>query len=313
MMDEPYLARLTVALIDGVEQLDPARRDRHAAFVRSKQQPDGGFPGREGGSDLYYTGFALRTLAVLQSLSPEICEPCGAFLKSRMTQPAGVVDFFSLLVSCYLVPVGGGPDLLSSAPADWKDRVGGVLESCRTPDGGYGKVPGAHAGSTYTSFLLALAYQLLDRPIPAPDRLASFIRGRLRDDGGFVEIAQMKRSGTNPTAAGIGTLQILGQLTSADADSVTELLARLPSPHEGGYRANDRIPVADLLSTFTATWTLHQLGCGDAVDWRRVLTYVESLEQPRGGFTGGLWDESPDIEYTFYGLGTLGLAAGRPK
>jgi geranylgeranyl transferase type-2 subunit beta len=94
---------------------------------------------------------------------------------------------------------------------------------------------------------------------------------------------------------------------------VTELLARLPSPHEGGYRANDRIPVADLLSTFTATWTLHQLGCGDAVDWRRVLTYVESLEQPRGGFTGGLWDESPDIEYTFYGLGTLGLAAGRPK
>ena len=28
-----------------------------------------------------------------------------------------------------------------------------------------------------------------------------------------------------------------------------------------------------------------------------------------GGFRGGLWDEHTDVEYTFYGLGTLALAA----
>ena len=28
-----------------------------------------------------------------------------------------------------------------------------------------------------------------------------------------------------------------------------------------------------------------------------------------GGFRGGLWDEQTDVEYTFYGLGTLALAA----
>ena len=93
-----------------------------------------------------------------------------------MTGSAGVIDFFSLVVSCYLVPMGGGPDILADAPADWRNRVAGTLASFRTPDGGYGKTPGAPFGSTYTSFLVALCLQLLDRPIPAPDRLTEFVR-----------------------------------------------------------------------------------------------------------------------------------------
>ena len=50
------------------------QRDRHATFVRSAQAPDGGFTDRHGGADLYYTGFALRSLAVLDALTPAICE-----------------------------------------------------------------------------------------------------------------------------------------------------------------------------------------------------------------------------------------------
>ena len=37
--------------------------------------------------------------------------------------------------------------------------------------------------------------------------------------------------------------------------------------------------------------------------------YVRECERPIGGFRGGLWDEQADVEYTFYGLGTLALAA----
>ncbi|MFO0938752.1 MAG: prenyltransferase/squalene oxidase repeat-containing protein [Gemmataceae bacterium] len=308
MTDEPYLTRLTLRLLDGMEKLDESTKRPHVDFLKRRQLPDGGFPGREGGSDLYYTGFALRSLAVLQALSPEICEPCGAFIKTRMTSSAGVVDFFSLLVSCYLVPVGGGPDVLGSAPADWKDRVAQLLETFRTKDGGYGKVPNAHAGSTYTSFLVALAYQLLDRPIPEPVRLIEFVRGRKREDGGFVEIAAMKRSGTNPTAAGVGILQMLEAFDAETKESVSTFLAALPSSFEGGFRANDRIPVADLLSTFTGSWSLDQLGESHRVNWERQREYAESLQLPDGGFKGGLWDEAADVEYTFYGLGTLALA-----
>lgn len=306
---EPYLTRLTVRLVDGIEKLDPDLRAKHAAFIRDRQQADGGFPGREGGSDLYYTGFALRSLAVLQALSPEICEPCGRFLQSRLTSSAGVVDFFSLLVSCYLVPLGGGPDVLAAAPADWKDRVAATLESFRTSDAGYGKVPGAKSGSTYTSFLVSLALQLLDRPIPDPHALIAFVKSRRRDDGGYVEIAAMKRSGTNPTAAGVGVLQILDAFEDEAKERVASFLAALPSKFEGGMRANDRIPVADLLSTFTGAWTLDQLGAIDRVNLTALREYAESCEHGPGGFKGGLWDEVPDVEYTFYGLGVLALAA----
>src|SRR5262245_51343931 len=215
MTEVPYLPRLTALLADGLSRLPAARRERHADYLLAAQNPDGGFSGREGGSDLYYTGFALRSLAVLQVLSPEVCGKTAGFLRERMTGSAGVVDFFSLVVSCYLVPLGGGPDVLADAPADWPDRVAATLETFRTPDGGYGKTPGAPYGSTYTSFLVTLCLQLLDRPIPEPDRLAAFVKSRRRDDGGYVEISAMKRSGTNPTAAGVGLLQLLGELDDA--------------------------------------------------------------------------------------------------
>jgi geranylgeranyl transferase type-2 subunit beta len=306
---EPYLTRLTTRLLDGVERLPADVRERNTTYLLEAQNADGGFSGREGGSDLYYTGFALRSLAVLQALNPEVCGKAAGFLRTKLTGSAGVVDFFSLVVSCYLVPVGGGPDVLADAPPDWRDRVAGTLETFRTPDGGYGKTPGAPYGSTYTSFLVALCLQLLDRPIPQSDRLAAFVKSRRRADGGYVEISAMRRSGTNPTAAGVGLLQILGDLDDADRAGTADFLAALPSPFEGGLRANDRIPAADLLSTFTGGWTLDQIGAADRLDWEKVQSYAEECERPIGGFRGGLWDEQTDVEYTFYGLGTLALAA----
>jgi geranylgeranyl transferase type-2 subunit beta len=307
--EEPYLTRLTNRLLDGIERLPADVRERNTTYLLEAQNPDGGFSGREGGSDLYYTGFALRSLAVLQALNPDLCGKAAGFLRQKMTGSAGVVDFFSLVVSCYIVPFGGGPDVLADAPPDWRDRVANTLETFRSPDGGYGKTPGALYGSTYTSFLVALCLQLLDRPIPAPERLAKFVRSRRREDGGYVEISAMKRSGTNPTAAGVGLLQILGELDETAKAGTADFLAGLPSSFEGGLRANDRIPAADLLSTFTGGWTLDQLGAANRLDWEKVRSYAEECERPIGGFRGGLWDEQTDVEYTFYGLGTLALAA----
>jgi len=226
---EPYLVRLTNRLLEGVERLPADVRARTARYLLEAQNPDGGFSGREGGSDLYYTGFALRSLAVLQALNADVCGKAAGFLRSKLSGSAGVVDFFSLVVSCYLVPLGGGPDVLSDAPLDWKDRVASTLESFRSPDGGYGKTPAAPHGSTYTSFLVTLCLQLLGKPTPDGERLAVFVRSRRRPDGGYVEISAMKRSGTNPTAAGVGLLQILGGMTDDERRETADFLAVLPS------------------------------------------------------------------------------------
>jgi geranylgeranyl transferase type-2 subunit beta len=309
MGPEPYLQRLTARLVDGLDRLSEAFRARHAAWLRANQNPDGGFSGREGGSDLYYTGFALRGLAVLQGLTPEISTRAAGYLRQRMSESASVIDLFSLLVSCVLVQIGGGPDVLADSPADWPDRVAATLETFRTPDGGYAKAAGATSGSTYHSFLVALTLQLLDRPIPQPDQLVTFVRGRRREDGGYVEAPAMRRSGTNPTAAGVGILQLTGALDATEREAAASFLLKLPSPLEGGFRANDRIPTADLLSTFTGAWTLAQLDALEQLDAHAVFSYAQALEVKSGGFRGGLWDNVTDVEYTFYGLGVFGLLA----
>jgi geranylgeranyl transferase type-2 subunit beta len=303
-----YLEKLTGRLIDGVDRLPAAFRERHGRWIKSWQHADGGFPGREGGADLYYTGFALRSLAVLQQLDAQTCERTAVFLRSRMYGHGSVIDLFSLLVSAFLVQLGGGPDVLADAPPDWPDRVAATLETHRHTDGGYSKSPGGTSGSTYTTFLVALALEILGKAVPDPDRAVAFVQSRYRD-GGFVEIPQMKRAGANPTAAAVGTLQVLSALDDSTRAGVAEFLVRLVVPEEGGLRANDRIPTADLLSTFTASWTLAEVGAFDRLDHAALGRYVELVEGSDGGFRGGLWDAGFDVEYTFYGIGVLGLLA----
>jgi geranylgeranyl transferase type-2 subunit beta len=77
---------------------------------------------------------------------------------------------------------------------------------------------------------------------------------------------------------------------------------------EGGLQANTRVPFADGLSTFTGLLTVQDLGLADVLDTGRVRQFVETaLEFPTGGFRAASWDEAADVEYTFYGLGTLAL------
>jgi len=76
---------------------------------------------------------------------------------------------------------------------------------------------------------------------------------------------------------------------------------------EGGLLANSRIPVADLLSTFTGCLTLADLDHIDVLQVAAALSYARSLAHPDGGFLAGVWDEERDVEYSFYGVGTLAL------
>jgi len=59
-----YLERLTLRLTIGAAQLPSDVQQRHAEYVLSQQRSDGGWAGREGDSDLYYTSFALRSLVI---------------------------------------------------------------------------------------------------------------------------------------------------------------------------------------------------------------------------------------------------------
>ena len=92
-----YLTNLTLRLARGVSHLEPNLRERYVAFVRERQREDGGFGGRDGTSDLYYTGFALRGLALCGELSGPVAERAAKYLEGRLTGQAPIVDFLSLI------------------------------------------------------------------------------------------------------------------------------------------------------------------------------------------------------------------------
>ncbi len=302
-----YLIQLADRVAKGLKQISAERIARHRGFLLSQQTDSGGFKGREGDADLYYTGFAVRALAVSGGMDAECSRRVAEYLRTIDPLTLGVIDLLSWLYSALVVQTSDGTDLLRELPQDFVPRVMATIENNRTADGGYAKSNEGALGSTYQSFMVALTYELLGQKLPRRNAMVQFLFDRQRDDGGFVEIAPMKRSGTNPTAAAVALLRQLNAIESDIADDVLGFLTDVVST-EGGFQANTRIPFADGLSTFTGLLTAHDLGRRDLLPPDKILDWVtKSLELPSGGFRGASWDQQADVEYSFYGLGILGL------
>lgn len=322
-MPLPYLIELGDRLRRGLATLPSEVRARHRDFFLSKQLPDGGFAGREHDlagnplfedgvqADLYYTSFAVRGLAALGLLDQSHAVSISHWLQRQAGRPTNIIDLLSWLSAALAVQVAGGVDPLAGAPPDWPDRLALLLERFRVADGGYAKRHGGTVGSTYHTFLAVLCYDLIGRPIPDPAQIAAFIRGRQREDGGFVEIDAMQRSGTNPTAAAIATLKVLSGLDAEICQRTAEFLVAVRGD-DGGLQANTRIPFSDTLSTFTGYLTAHDIGRAELLPSLPLKRYLDALEVPTGGYLAAGWDRLPDVEYSFYGLGIAALLSERP-
>jgi geranylgeranyl transferase type-2 subunit beta len=304
-----YLTSLTLRLAAGAMRLPEEVRRRHEAFLAAAQNDDGGFPGRQGPSDLYYTGFALRALAMLGGLPDPLADAASRFLQQGLREHLASIDFYSLVFSAVLLEILSGRDVFAAAGRDRRETVTGTLNRLRRDGGGYAKNDRSPHSSTYHTFLAAACKQLVGLPLDDAPEMIELIRSRRRDDGGFVELGQLRQSGTNPTAAAIGLLRLADALNDPIRQGAVAFLVGMQNA-EGGLRANARIPAADLLSTFTGLATLADLDAPAAIDLPRARQYVEALEPSAGGFRGGVWDDTADVEYTFYGLGSLAILAG---
>ncbi len=130
-----------------------------------------GFFGRERGSDLYYTAFALRGLAMLDGLDrPNDLQRVADYLIQQAGRVLSIVDVVSWLYSLAMVQAAGAG---LSVPIDFTDdrvadQLSQLLESYRTDDGGYVKSAGGALGSVYHSFLVVLIYEFLVAKCPHP-------------------------------------------------------------------------------------------------------------------------------------------------
>jgi len=299
----------------GLARLPEAFRALHADYVRRKRNPDGGFPGRSDGSDVYYTAFAARAAEVLDIPDGSLWQGIARHLEGG-DAPVDLIAAVSWLDAARLATSDGRAALSARAVARVRRAAADLLRTGRAPGGGYPAVPNGPS-SVYHTFLAYLCRDLLGECAdPAGKDVPFLLRCRCAD-GGFADREGGPAGGTNPTAAAVAVLARGGSLDAKTAGAATGFLLSMQRG-DGGFAAGAGAASTDLLSTFTALLTLSDLGRLRRAKLAAAGRYVRALLDPGGGFRAGPEDGCTNIEYTFYGLGTLGLLAdeashGRPR
>jgi len=102
IMQSLYLDLLDDTLRSAVRDASLSFVEAQTRFVAERQQPDGGFRGRQGGSDAYYSDFALRCLTLLAPDHPA-WEHVKDYVALQSPAPRTVVECFSILNMCRML------------------------------------------------------------------------------------------------------------------------------------------------------------------------------------------------------------------
>ncbi|MGI9243563.1 MAG: prenyltransferase/squalene oxidase repeat-containing protein [Verrucomicrobiales bacterium] len=260
-------------------------------FVRSQQAADGGFCDRDGGSDLYYTSFAIDSLTALQAELP--ADRLRVYLEGF-----GDGDGLDFVHLCCLARCWSALDVKCG-------RVGDVLarlEGYRAGDGGYNQARDADFGSAYGSFLAYGAYADHGQLPPAEEGILESLGGLADDDGSWANDRELPITNVPATGAAV---TVLRNFRRPIPDSTGPWLLSAVHPG-GGFLPFPGAPMPDLLSTAVALHALDGLQISFAQHREACLDFVDTLWTADGGFHGNWDDDVLDVEYTYYGLLALG-------
>lgn len=289
----------------GLGRLNVDFRRRHRRFVASARASGGGFAGRGGRPDRYYTHFGLRAADALElDRGHELWTAAADFMEGLGRPPGDVVDCYCEAFSRALL---AQRDCCS---ANW-ESLPEVAAVCRgEATGGEGSSEGTgEAGSLYRAFLAAMTLELLGER-PSAEDVGRFVMERRCVDGGFSDTRGAERGSLNPTAAAVVLLCSVGK--REQAAEAGGFLAGLQRP-DGGFPAHSEAPSSDLMSTFTALVALEDVGRLDGAEMGAAARFARELEAGSGGFYGAPQDREVDVEYTYYGLGVVGLLSYRAR
>ena len=304
----PFSETLAAAIRERLARMGPAFLAPHVGTILSRQQPDGGFAGRLGGADLYYTRFALRALeaAGVDGDHP-VWATAAAWLAPIAPNHDNLIDLFCLFDAVAV--------LRSRGLAIWPDDRAAMMEqdcAAALADAAAGRRPwtgGRPFGdSLYLAFLCLLCAEALgQRPFDAEAALP-LVAARRCDDGGFTDTgAGAGASGqTNVTAAALAIGHILDRRDAGIEAAGARFLRAMIRP-DGGLAAHGAAPHADLLSTFTGLVALRSVDALEGVGLAATARFLKGLTRSEGGFGGWPGDGETDVEYGYYGLGTLAV------
>ena len=317
------LTRLHTVLIQALPTIGRAELDRHRGFLLETRSRSGGWAGRQGETDLYYTRFACRALQVLDGWGDSLVqdlEPSLQWLRSRGWQVADCVEGFCLadcMAVCHAAGLSPWPDaeLLCIA-----DHLGEVIQRHHA-QGGCARTPGARPCFTHTLLarltLMALEELCPQRSAKAPaggfsflDQgvLAEFISGRLLPGGGVADTDPAGPSQTPATAAAAVLLAFAPEPSQHLSEDLQRFLLAMQQ-EDGGFSLTADLPESDMLATCSALVGLHLLGGLPGAKLSAAARFVTNCRAAQGGFRARALDAVADTEYSYYGLCSLGLLA----
>ncbi len=281
------------------ELLTEEALDQITRFIEKAQCRDGGFAGRDGTSDIYYTMFGLYTLLAFNR-KPQYTGKLMCYIRTcRSSLSLDFVHLNSLmrcLTSLHELGLNEDfpePELLQQ------------LEAFRSGDGGYSHLAkSASDGTAYAGYLAAQAYCDMERPMPQPSFLKNSLVKLQAPTGGYRNETGSTDGNVTATASAI----LLHLYSGAEEKAVPacEWLLKQAAPG-GGFCATSHAPFPDLLSTATALYALKsaKIAVPNSVS-KQTLDFVTDCWHENGGFCGTRADSIPDLEYTFYALLSLG-------
>ena len=293
-----YLAELTTYILANTAGIAPEKRKQYTDYFFFLQTGCGGFANRAGVPDIYYTGFALRGLFLLNALSPDDRRTTteAEYLKKQNVIELNAVEMHVLLYCETLLSFVFGTEI----PLTRKELYRQQINKYKREDNCFAASEKTQYSSTYHTFLAATSFELIGLEEEKQKIPTIPILKRQQKDGGFTELNVLHRSGTNPTAAAVAFLKMQGTVPN-NSDAVVRYLADSQLSN-GGFRANSVLEIADLLSSFTAFTALRDLNSLESVNCETLKHFVRSCKTADGGFCGSDWDTQSDAEYTFYGF-----------
>jgi len=320
MSQSLYLDLLDELIRNGLTGLSASFTDSQVRFVIGRQQSDGGFSGRRGGSDLYYTDFALRCLGLLVPGHAAFGR-AKDYIERQTQATKSIVEIFSLLNAHRMLRNYPIRDDGIFSPENLLEDVQGIDRINRTldlpamkaqlhkhllPQGGFARFDGDRRVSAYQTFLGALCFQMLGEEMPRINDSLRAVEALKRTDGGYAELDGQSASQTSATAAAVALLMMYDAVAPEKTADTIGFLA-LTQCADGGLKAHAAVENGDLLSTFTGLLTLAAIDGLNRIDAAAAAKFLRGAAHPNGGFVACAEDNQPDVEYTYYGIGALAL------
>ncbi|MFV0593204.1 MAG: hypothetical protein ACK5M7_17660 [Draconibacterium sp.] len=268
---QPVFYQFISEIEKGFLLLDETSRAEIVAFVKSQQHNYGAFANRAGNPDLYYSLFGswLSVALKLEVQQKNLTQ----YISTHPTKPEKIVDRFSRLLICLIL---GNEEEKPS----FFELTRWILQG------------GKNLNTAYQFFLFMLSFDALY----GKKRWLYFL---------VRQFLNFYKPGNELPCSFYASLLfvrfITGKKTHKDA---SELMSYFESGK--GFKVFRDLGNADLLSTGVALFVLKKVGA----DLRMVIPDCLNLIQENydnGAFLSGDGDLSRDMEYTFYGLLTLGV------